>query len=142
MYDYGYTTTYSPETAGAILALSGAWSMISLIIGIVSLVAAWKVFTKAGKPGWAALIPFYNTYTLFDIIYPGHGWRFLRLLIPIANIYFAIKAYLDLSKAYGQGTAFGIGLLLMSPVFMCILAFGNYEYQLAGSASTGRDVYV
>ena len=101
--------------------------IISLIVAIVVIVAQWKVFEKAGEPGWASIVPLYNTYTLFKIIY-GNGWKFLFLFIPVVNIYFAIKASINLANVFGEGTGFGLGLLFLAPVFYCILGFGNYEY--------------
>lgn len=97
------------------------------IVGIFVLVCLWKIFQKAGEPGWAAIVPFYNTYVLFKITY-GNGWKFLLLLIPIANIYFSIVAYIKLAKAFGKSAGFGVGLLLLCPIFMGLLAFGDAQY--------------
>lgn len=57
-------------------------SFLSLLLGAAGIVACWLLFKKAGKPGWASIVPFYNVYTLFEITW-GSGWRFLMLLIPI-----------------------------------------------------------
>ncbi len=88
--------------------------IISLAVTVLVLVAQWKLFVKAGKPGWACLIPFYNMYCLFDIAW-GTGWLFLLQFIPCA-------------KAFGQGTGFGIGLIFLNPIFIAILGFGSAEY--------------
>ena len=121
---------YSSFDAGS-AALAGGLGLVSvipgLIIGVVMIVGMWKLFEKAGKPGWAALIPIYNDYILFDIIC-GRGIAFLRLLIPIYNIYWMIKSCIALAKAFGKDTIFGIGLIFLSPVCMCILGFGKDEY--------------
>lgn len=86
------------------------------------------MFTKAGEEGWKSLIPFYNTYTLFKIVY-GNGWRFLLLLIPIVNIVIIIKLYLDMAKAYGKPAIFGVGLLFFNFIFVMILSFGSAKYE-------------
>ncbi|MBQ3662598.1 MAG: hypothetical protein II914_00545 [Clostridia bacterium] len=99
--------------------------MFASILGII---AMWKIFTKAGEPGWAAIIPFYNVYTLFKITW-GNGWKFLLLLIPIANIVIMIITEVKLAKAFGKSNGFAVGLVLLSTIFMLILAFGSSEYK-------------
>ena len=103
-------------------------TILSLAIAVVSIIAMWKIFEKADRPGWAALIPFYNLYTEFDIVY-GNGWKMFLLLIPFYNIYVAIKFYIDLAHAYGQSGAFAVGLIFLTPIFECILGFGSAEYE-------------
>ena len=124
-----YLTYYYDGDAVSIGASGvGAMSFIpGLIVGVVMIVGMWKLFEKAGKPGWTALIPIYNDYVLFEIIC-GRGIAFLRLLIPFYNIYWYIKSLIVLAKAYGKDTAFGIGLIFLSPIFMCILGFGKDQY--------------
>lgn len=99
----------------------------SLIVGILTLIAFWKILEKAGVPGWAALIPFYNTYMLFKITW-GNGWKFLLTLIPIAGIVFSIITTVKLAKAFGKGGGFAVGLILLGVVFYCILGFGKDVY--------------
>jgi hypothetical protein len=88
----------------------------------------WKVFVKAGKPGWAAIIPIYNAIVLLQIV-GRPGWWFLLYLIPIVNIVISIMVMIELAKVFGKGTGFGIGLLLLSFIFIPILGFGDAEYQ-------------
>lgn len=106
------------------------WIVIAAI-GLLSIIAMWKIFRKAGKPGWASLIPIYCPYTEMDIIFPGQGWKFLLFLIPIYNIYFLFKTNIRLAKAFGYSTIFGLGLVFFSPIFYLILAFGSHEYEYA-----------
>jgi hypothetical protein len=94
---------------------------------IVAIAAIWRIFTKAGRPGWAAIIPIYNFIVLLDIV--GKPWWWLLLFfIPFVNLIILIVVYMDLAKAFGQSTLFGIGLIVLSPIFMLILAFGPAEY--------------
>lgn len=125
-YSYSYTTD-DVATTGLFASLGMTW-LITMIIAIVAIVAMWKLFKKAGKPGWAAIIPIYNQYTLFDIVYPGHGIKFLLLLIPFFNIYIGIKCYIDLAKAFGKSGGFAVGLIFLNPIFMCILGFDSSVY--------------
>ena len=102
-------------------------TILSLALAVLGIVAMWKIFEKAGKPGWAAIIPFYNIYVLFEITW-GNGWKFLFLLIPIANIVFAIITMVKLAKAFGKGGGFAVGLIFLSIIFYCILAFDQSQY--------------
>lgn len=123
MYDVNSYTTTS-VSAG----MFGATYMITVLaIAVVAIVAMWKIFTKANKPGWAAIVPFYNLYTEFEIA-GMNGWMFLLLLIPIVNIIVAIMLYVNLAKAFGKSTGFAIGLIFLNFIFMLILAFSSAEY--------------
>lgn len=101
--------------------------VIALIIAIISIVAMWRVFAKAGEPGWAAIIPFYNSYVLYKIAW-GNGWLFLLQLVPCVNIVVGIILCFKLAGAFGKGTGFGFGLLFLNIIFMMILGFGDAEY--------------
>lgn len=98
--------------------------VISMITTIFYAVCMWKIFQKAGKPGWASLIPFYSNYQLFDIAY-GDGWKFLLLLIPFVNIVVSVQLYFKLAKSFNKGIGFGFGLLFLSWIFLPILAFSK-----------------
>lgn len=114
----------------ASLVLSLVWLAITAFL----IVAAWKLFAKAGVPGWVSLIPIYNTVTLLQIS-GRSGWWLLALCVPFLNFFVAIRLVFDLAKAYGQGVGFGFGLLLLAPIFMPILAFGDARYVGRGSAA-------
>lgn len=87
----------------------------------------WKIFEKAGKPGWAAIIPIYNILVQLEII--GRPWWWLLLLfVPVANVVIGIMLLFDLAKVFGKGTGFGFGLLFLAPIFIPILAFGSATY--------------
>lgn len=102
--------------------------VIALIITVVLIVAWWKIFTKAGKPGWAAIIPIYNVIVMLQVV--GRPvWWIILFLIPIVNIIIEIIVFLDLAKSFGKSTWFGIGLILLNPIFVLILAFGDAEYK-------------
>lgn len=127
-YSYSYSTDMNDAATGGLLAAFGSMWIVTMIVAVVTIVAMWKLFTKAGRPGWAALIPIYNTYTLFDIVYPGHGIKFLLMLIPFVNIYIGIKCYIDLAKVFGKSGAYALGLIFLNPIFMCILGFDSSVY--------------
>ncbi len=107
-------------------------SLISLIILILIIVSAWKIFTKAGKPGWAVIIPIYNIIVLLEIV--GKPWWWLLLmLVPVLNIILMIWVTNLLSKSFGKGIGFTLGLIILSFIFIPILGLGKAEYKgLAG----------
>ncbi len=103
-------------------------TIISLALCVFVLVCMWIVFRKAGKPGWAAIVPFYNLYVLFDITW-GSGMRFLLLLIPIYNIILGIQTQVRLARAFGKSGGFAAGLVFLPYIFIPLLAFGKETYQ-------------
>jgi hypothetical protein len=105
----------------------GTIAVIYVAIIALMIVSMWKIFTKAGKPGWACLIPIYNILVLLEII--GKPWWWLLLmLIPFVNLVFAIWAMNLLSKSFGHSEGFTIGLLLLGFVFIPILGLGESKY--------------
>ncbi len=104
-------------------------SMIfGLLIALLLIVAMWKVFTKAGQPGWASIIPIYNLYIWCKIV--GRPWWWILLmLIPFVNFIVCIILCIDLAKSFGKGVGFGIGLALLGIIFFPILGFGSAQYQ-------------
>lgn len=108
--------------------------IIYLAFWLLFIIAGWRLFEKAGQPGWAALIPIYNAYIMLKIV-GRPGWWLLLFLIPIVNLAIWIIVALDLAKSFGQSTAFGVGLIFLSVIFMLILAFGDARY--VGPAAAG-----
>lgn len=121
------TVSYDSASAGVLALFSGVYSIICLAFLVLSIVALWRIFAKAGEPGWASIVPFYNAYVLYKIAF-GNGWYFLTLVIPIVNLVFGIMLYFKLAKAFGHGAGFGFGLLFLNPIFILILAFDSSEY--------------
>ena len=105
-YDYSSTPTFNPLP-----------TIISLVLCVFVLVCMWIIFRKAGKPGWAAIVPFYNLYVLFDITW-GSGMRFLLMLIPLYNIILGIQTQIRLAKAFGKSGGFAAGLIFLPYVFI------------------------
>ena len=111
-----------------------------LIFYAVVVAGMWAVFVKAGEQGWKAIIPIYNYIVLLKIV--GRPWWWILLfLIPIVNLVILILTYNDLSKSFGKGVGFTIGLLLLSFIFFPILGFGSARYiGPAGTPSAGPAV--
>lgn len=101
--------------------------LISLIITIASIAGLWKIFEKSGLEGWKSIIPVYSSYCLFKITW-GNGWYFLLCAIPFVNIVILIMTMNKLAKSFDKGTAFTVGLILLSPIFIILLGFGDEEF--------------
>jgi len=102
--------------------------VVLLITTVVLLVAWWKIFTKAGKPGWAAIIPIYDIVVMLQVVGRPVWWTIL-FFIPVVGFIIGIIVFLDLAKSFGKSTGFGIGLILLNLIFVLILAFGDAEYK-------------
>lgn len=97
------------------------------IVAIIILIAMWKIYTKAGKPGWAAIIPIYNTIVMLQIV-KRPIWWILLLLIPIVNIVILIIVHYELAKSFGKGVGFTILIILLPFIAYPILGFGKPQY--------------
>ncbi len=113
--------------------------IIYLAIIIVAIAGMWKAFEKAGKPGWAAIIPFYNIYIMIEIVGKPTIWL-LWCLIPCVNFIFIIWIYNLISKSYGKSEGFTVGLVLLGFVFWPILGFGDAKY-LGPSAAESQNPF-
>ena len=108
----------------AILIISIVFSLILFLILVIS---SWKINTKANQPGWAVLVPIYSTLVYLKII--GKPWWWLIMfVIPVVQLFFLIWALNMLSKSFGKGTGFTVGLVLLPLIFYAILGFGSAKY--------------
>lgn len=101
---------------------------ISILIMAFFIIVYWIIFTKAGEEGWKSLIPIYNIYILYKIAW-GNGMLFLLLLIPFVNFIVGIITINKLSKCFGHGLGFTLGLLFLPIIFLPLLAFGDSRYE-------------
>lgn len=108
-------------------------SLISLAILVVIIAGIWKVFEKAGHPGWAAIVPLYNVYILLQIA-GKPAWWLVLFIIPVVNFIVAIIVALAIAERFGKTPAYGIGLALLGFIFYPLLGFGDAQYR-GGSAS-------
>ncbi len=120
--------------AAGMLAFGGIFMMVCLAIAVICIIGMWKVFEKAGQPGWACLIPIYNLYILLKVA-GRPGWWLLLFLIPLLNLVFLLLVSIDIAKCFGQGAVFGVVLIfLLGGIGYIILGFGNYRYVGPGGA--------
>jgi hypothetical protein len=102
--------------------------VIELAVIVAIIAGIWKVFAKAGKPGWAAIVPIYNVIVLLEIAGKPLWWIIL-FFIPFVNIIMAILVGIAVAKNFGKSDAFGVGLGLLGFIFYPILGFGDAQYQ-------------
>ena len=111
-----------------IFAGAGVLSIvISLAVAVFFVICNWKIFEKAGYDGWKSLIPFYNTYIMFEMAW-GKGWMMFCTFIPLIGFVFPVICLFKLAKAFGKEWYFGLGLMFLSVICYPMLAFGNARY--------------
>jgi len=129
--DLYYTTSTSTSSSDVSLAALLPVIFFTLALSVFMVIVLWKVYQKAGKPGWAAIVPVYNSWVLFEIVgYPG--WWAILSLVPFVNIFPAVMmlvAYFKLAKLFGKSDGFAVCNILFSYVTMPILAFGKAQFQ-------------
>jgi hypothetical protein len=101
--------------------------VIELIIIGLAIAGMWKAFEKAGKPGWAAIIPIYNLIVLLEITGKPLWWIVL-FFIPIVNLIAIILVSIVLAEKFGKSAGFGVGLALLPFVFYPIIGFGDAQF--------------
>ncbi len=116
---------YDDAGASAAAGIGAGMMILYFAIVIFMLIVGWKIFTKAGKPGWGCIIPIYNIILMLEITSRPTWWIVLWIFFsPIMSIIFCF----DLAKAFGKGTGFGFGMLFLGIIFYPILAFGDAQY--------------
>jgi len=109
--------------------IAGMFMMLLWLVVMIAILAGfWKVFVKAGKPGWACLIPIYNIVVMLQIVGRPLWWLVL-LLIPFVNFVVLILISIDMAKSFGKGTGYGLGLAFLGAIFYPMLGFGDAKYQ-------------
>ena len=104
------------------------FTVINLALVAAVLAGIWKVFVKAGKPGWGCLVPIYNIILLLEMAGKPMWWIVL-LLIPLVGLIVAVLVNIEIAKKFGKSTGFGVGLALLPFIFYPMLGFGSARYQ-------------
>lgn len=125
-----HATVFGDSGSGlaAILAAFGIIGfLIAVAVAVFYLAAYWRIFSKAGKPGWACLIPIYNIIVLLQVV--GRPvWWILLFLIPLVDIVILFVILHDLSRSFGHDIGFTLGLIFLGFIFIPVLAFGSSRY--------------
>jgi len=120
--------TVGCEPIGTFLGLIfGGFLIIWLAVVVILIVSLWKIYRKAGKPGWASIIPVYNIVVLLEMIGKPIWWV-IFIFIPVVNMIFSVIVAYHLARAFGKDIGFAIGLMILPFIFYPILAFGRSTY--------------
>lgn len=103
--------------------------VLYLAVMVIAIAGVWAAFVKAGKPGWAAIVPIYNLIVMCEIAGKPVWWAIVIIFVPIVGLIFAILLMIEIAKAFGQGAGFGVGLALLGFIFWPMLGFGSAQYQ-------------
>jgi len=118
----------SPAGNAAAAGIAGAMGLVWLALLVLMIAALWKIFVKAGEPGWAAIIPVYNLVVMLKIV--GRPvWWIVLFLIPFVNLIMGFIVAFDLAKVFGKGAGFALGMIFLFPIFYPILAWSDAKYQ-------------
>ena len=125
---YPVETTYGVSQSvgifGVIAAIGTIFWIVIFAVLVLQIIAMWKLFKKAGKPGWASLVPIYNTYIMCEIGEKA-WWYVLLTFVPVVNIFALFMIYYGIAKKFGKEIGFAIGMFLLPPIFFMILGFGK-----------------
>lgn len=118
------------DSAGGLMAAgcSGIFMLIWLAVLLAVIAGMWKIFEKAGQPGWAAIVPLYNIYVLTQIV-GRPAWWVILCIIPCVGFVAGIILLIDLAKSFGKDIGFAIGLIILGFIFIPVLGFGSSRYQ-------------
>jgi hypothetical protein len=120
---------YSGGGGGGIIGalFGGIFFLVWLAVVVVIFASWWKLFEKAGKPGWAGIVPIYNLIVLLEIV--GRPlWWIVLFFLPCANIVALVLVCIDTAKSFGKDVAYGLGLAFLGFIFFPMLAFGDARY--------------
>lgn len=117
------------DNGGGLMAIifGGGMLVFMGVVMLIAIISSWKIYTKAGKPGWTCLVPFYNAWVMMEIIgFPG--FYFLGMMVPVVGMFFALYCQFRLAKVFGKDVLYTVGLIFLPFIFYPLLAFGGDEY--------------
>lgn len=127
-------TSNGSDAAGIFSSLIGFACF--LVFFVIYVIAHWRIFEKAGKPGWASIIPIYNIVVMLEII--GRPlWWIVLFFIPGVNFLAGLIVYYDLARSFGFDFMYTLGLFFLYPIFILHLAFSDAQYRGPVAAQPG-----
>lgn len=128
MFEALATSVEPLQSSGSGIAGAIVW-FIGLVILLVTLIGQWITFQKAKQPGWAAIIPIFNSYVMLKIGNNAWWWLLIIIFVPVVNIIGFYKMHAGVARAFGHGAGFALGLWFLPFIFWPILGFGDEQYQ-------------
>jgi hypothetical protein len=117
----------APQMPQINFAVIGLLLVVDFALIALMVAAMWRIYTKAGKPGWAAIVPIYNVVVMLEIAGKPMIWL-VWLLIPFVNIYFGLALLFAFARKFGKGVGFALGMIFLAPIFYPLLAWGDAQY--------------
>lgn len=124
MFNVTWLLAQDNDVGGVVIVIPGVFGLLLLILFFAG---AWKIFEKAGKPGWTVIVPIYDLIVLLEIV-GKPAWWVILFFVPCVNVIVWLLVLIALARSYGKSELFGIGLWLLPIVFVPILGFGDAKY--------------
>lgn len=102
--------------------------LLNLLVAVGVIAGIWKVFVKANKPGWAALVPIYNLFVMAEVGGKPSWWAIL-MFVPLVNLIVLVLICMGVAKNFGKSELYGIGLALLGFIFFPLLGFSDAKYR-------------
>jgi hypothetical protein len=118
--------------ANFVAGIGSGLMIVIIAVTALMIISMWKIFDKAGKPGWASIIPIYNLVVMVQIA-GKPDWWILLMFVPFVNIIVGIMIVVGMAEKFGKGTGFALGMIFLPLFFYPILAFDGSVYE-------GRDI--
>ncbi len=124
--EYNY---YESSADGLLTGIGVDTYIIALLVSVFILVTIWRIYKKAGQPGWASIIPVYNMIVMLRVVKLDWWHIFIWLFVPFASIAYAIIVPIKLAKLFGKSSGFGVLAIFLPVIAYPILAFGQASYE-------------
>ncbi len=123
-----FESTLAQTTYGADTGSAGMIPMLVMMaVMVIAIAGMWRVFSKAGQPGWGVLVPIYNIFLMCKIA-QRPAWWVILFFVPVVNLIVAVVMSVDIARHFGKGTGFGMGLVFLGFIFYPILGFSGAQY--------------
>lgn len=137
-YTYSSSSTLGSVASTELMAVISIFFLFYFVLAVIMAISMWKLFTKAGKPGWAAIVPIYNNIVMLQIIGRPLWWLLVMMFVPFFGIWLYIVMIIDFAKAYGKSTGFAVLMMLFPFIVYPILAFSK-DVTYVGPVAQGLD---
>lgn len=124
--EYNY---YESSADGLLTGIGVGTYIIALLVSVFILVTIWRIYKKAGQPGWASIIPVYNMIVMLRVVKLDWWHILIWLFVPFASIAYAIIVPIKLAKLFGKSSGFGVLAIFLPVIAYPILAFGQASYE-------------
>ena len=108
-------------------------TLIFIAVILFYIYCLWRLFEKAGRPGWESIIPVYHSYIMITKLAKLEWWYLLLLFVPVVNIFAIFKIQIEMAKNFGKSIMYGVGLVFFGFILLPMLALGDAKFIKDGS---------